>query len=77
MTAPLDDETQIRMLQQPMGDVISDSGTEICNLLRQRGINTDVMYQPSSRPFVAHAAGTELDIEYIGQNGAPTLRERR
>lgn len=91
------------------GDVISDSGREIYNVLRQRGIDTlfymgvhanmcilnrsfgirqmkqwgihcilvrdltDVMYEPSSRPFVSHAAGTELVVRYIEQNWAPTV----
>jgi nicotinamidase-related amidase len=91
------------------GDVISDNGTEIYNVLRQHGIDTvfymgvhanmcilnrsfgirqlarwgihcilvrdltDAMYEPSSRPFVSHAAGTELVIEYIEQNWAPTV----
>jgi nicotinamidase-related amidase len=91
------------------GDVISDSGTEIYNVLRQRGIDTvfymgvhanmcilnrtfgirqmvrwgihcilvrdltDAMYEPSSRPFVSHAAGTELVIGYIEQHWAPTV----
>jgi nicotinamidase-related amidase len=91
------------------GDVISDSGPEIYNVLRQRGIDTvlymgvhanmcilnrtfgirqmarwgmhcilvrdltDAMYEPSSRPFVSHAAGTELVIEYIEQYWAPTV----
>jgi hypothetical protein len=34
---------------------------------------TDAMYEPSSRPFVSHAAGTELVIEYIEQLWAPTI----
>jgi nicotinamidase-related amidase len=91
------------------GDVISDSGTEIYNVLRQHGIDTvfymgvhanmcilnrsfgirqlarwgihcilvrdltDAMYEPSSRPFVSHGAGTELVIEYIEQHWAPTV----
>ena len=91
------------------GDVISDSGAEIYNVLRQRGIDTvfymgvhanmcilnrtfgirqmarwgihcilvrdltDAMYEPSSRPFVSHAEGTELVIEYIEQHWAPTV----
>jgi nicotinamidase-related amidase len=91
------------------GDVISDSGPEIYNVLRQRGIDTvfymgvhanmcilnrsfgirqmarwgmhcvlvrdltDAMYDPSSRPFVSHAAGTELVIEYIEEHWAPTV----
>jgi nicotinamidase-related amidase len=90
-------------------DVISDSGTEIYNVLRQHGIDTvfymgvhanmcilnrgfgirqmarwgihcilvrdltDAMYEPSSRPYVSHAAGTELVIEYIEQHWAPTV----
>jgi nicotinamidase-related amidase len=91
------------------GDVISDSGAEIFNVLKQRGINTvffmgvhanmcilnrtfgirqlsrwgihcvlvrdltDAMYEPSSPPFVSHAAGTELVVEYIEQHWAPTV----
>ena len=91
------------------GDVISDSGTEIYNVLRQHGIDTlfymgvhanmcilnrnfgirqfarwgvrcilvrdltDAMYEPSSRPFVSHAEGTELVIQYIEQHWAPTV----
>lgn len=91
------------------GDVISDSGAEIYNVLRQHGIDTvfymgvhanmcilnrtfgirqmarwgihcilvrdltDAMYEPSSRPFVSHAAGTELVIEYIEAHWAPTV----
>jgi len=91
------------------GDVISDNGTEIYNVLRQHGIDTvfymgvhanmcilnrsfgirqmarwgihcilvrdltDAMYEPSSRPFVSHAAGTELVIQYIEQHWAPTV----
>jgi nicotinamidase-related amidase len=91
------------------GDVISDRGTEIYSVLRQRGIDTvffmgvhanmcilnrsfgirqlsrwgfhcilvrdltDAMYEPSSRPFVSHAAGTELVIQYIEQHWAPTV----
>jgi nicotinamidase-related amidase len=91
------------------GDVISDSGQEIYNVLAQHGITdvffmgvhanmcilnrtfgikqltrwgihcvlvrdlTDTMYDSSSRPFVSHAAGTELVIEYIEQHWAPTV----
>jgi nicotinamidase-related amidase len=91
------------------GDVISDSGPEIYNVLRQHGIDTviymgvhanmcilnrsfgirqmarwgihcilvrdltDAMYEPSSRPFVSHEAGTELVIQYIEQHWAPTI----
>jgi nicotinamidase-related amidase len=91
------------------GDVISDSGEEIYNVLKEHGIDTvffmgvhanmcilnrtfgirqlsqwgircvlvrdltDAMYEPTSRPFVSHAAGTELVIEYIEQHWAPTV----
>jgi len=91
------------------GDVVSDSGEEIYNVLRQHGIDTifimgvhanmcilnrtfgirqmsrwgircvlvrdltDAMYDSRSRPFVSHAAGTELVIEYIEQHWAPTV----
>jgi hypothetical protein len=34
---------------------------------------TDAMDEPSSRPFVPHAAGTELVIEYIEEHWAPTV----
>jgi hypothetical protein len=34
---------------------------------------TDAMYEPASRPFVSHAAGTELVIQYIEQYWAPTV----
>jgi hypothetical protein len=34
---------------------------------------TDAMYEPSSRPFVSHATGTELVIQYIEQHWAPTV----
>ena len=34
---------------------------------------TDAMYNPASRPFVSHAAGTELVIEYIEKYWAPTI----
>ena len=33
---------------------------------------TDAMYNPHSRPFVSHAQGTELVIEYIEQYWCPT-----
>jgi nicotinamidase-related amidase len=91
------------------GDVISDSGREIYNVLQQRGMTavfymgvhanmcilnrtfgirqmsrwgmrcvlvrdlTDAMYDSGSRPFVSHAAGTELVIEYIERHWAPTV----
>ena len=100
---------ETRLLTIAGGDVISDSGTEIYNVLREHGIDTifymgvhanmcilnrsfgirqmarwgihcilvrdmtDAMYEPSSRPFVSHAAGTELVIEYIEQHWAPTV----
>jgi nicotinamidase-related amidase len=91
------------------GDVISDRGAEIYNVLMQHHIDTvlfmgvhanmcilnrsfgvrqlskwglrcvlvrdltDAMYNPASRPFVSHAAGTELVIEYIEKYWAPTI----
>ena len=91
------------------GDVISDNGDEIYNVLTQHHIDTvlfmgvhanmcilhrsfgvrqlskwglrcvlvrdltDAMYNPASRPFVSHAAGTELVIEYIEKYWAPTI----
>jgi nicotinamidase-related amidase len=91
------------------GDVISDQGDEIYNVLRQRHIDTvmfmgvhanmcilnrsfgvrqlskwglrcvlvrdltDAMYNPASKPFVSHAAGTELVIEHIEKYWAPTI----
>jgi nicotinamidase-related amidase len=91
------------------GDIISDKGTEIYNVLKERHIDTvlyvgvhanmcilnrtfgirqmskwglrcilvrdltDAMYNPASRPFVSHAAGTELVIEHIEQYWAPTV----
>ena len=83
------------------GDVVSDQGREIYNVLKERHIDTllymgvhanmcilnrsfgvrqmskwgfrsiivrdlmDAMYNPASRPFVSHAAGTELVYEFI------------
>jgi nicotinamidase-related amidase len=91
------------------GDVISDQGQEIYNVLQQHHIETvlfmgvhanmcilnrsfgvrqlskwglrcvlvrdltDAMYNPASRPFVSHAAGTELVIEHIEKYWAPTI----
>jgi nicotinamidase-related amidase len=91
------------------GDVISDQGAEIYNVLMQHHIDTvlfmgvhvnmcilnrsfgvrqlskwglrcvlvrdltDAMYNPASRPFVSHAAGTELVIQYIEKYWAPTI----
>jgi nicotinamidase-related amidase len=90
------------------GDLISDQGQEIYNVLQQHHIDTvlfmgvhanmcilnrsfgvrqlsrwglrcvlvrdltDAMYNPASRPFVSHAAGTELVIEHIEKYWAPT-----
>jgi nicotinamidase-related amidase len=111
---PGDHEHQAWSRETPLltiapGDVISDSGEEIYNVLRQHEINTvffmgvhanmcilnrtfgirqlskwglrcilvrdltDAMYDSSSRPFVSHAAGTQLVIEYIEQHYAPTV----
>jgi hypothetical protein len=91
------------------GDLISDDGHEIYNVLRQYGINTvlmmgvhanmcilnrsfgirqltkwgihcilvrdltDAMYNPASRPYVSHAAGTDLVIEHIEKYWAPSV----
>jgi len=91
------------------GDVISDDGREIYNVLKEHGIDTilymgvhanmcilnrtfgvrqmskwgfrciivrdlmDAMYNPASRPFVSHAAGTELVYEFIEQYWAPSM----
>jgi nicotinamidase-related amidase len=91
------------------GDVISDQGAEIYNVLMHHHIDTvlfmgvhanmcilnrsfgvrqlskwglrcvlvrdltDAMYNPASRPFVSHAAGTELVIQYIEKYWAPTI----
>ncbi len=97
------------LLKIEPGDVISDNGAEIYNVLHERGINTvlmmgvhanmcilnrsfgirqltkwgihcilfrdltDAMYNPASRPYVSHAAGTELVIEHIEKYWAPTV----
>jgi nicotinamidase-related amidase len=91
------------------GDVVSDSGTEIYNVLKEHHIETvlymgvhanmcilnrsfgvrqmskwgfrciivrdlmDAMYNPASKPFVSHAAGTELVYEFIEQYWAPSI----
>ncbi len=111
---PGDKEHQAWTRETPLlsivqGDVISDNGKEIYNVLHERGIDTvlfmgvhanmcilnrtfgirqltrwglrcilvrdltDAMYDSSSRPFVSHAAGTQLVIEYIEQHYAPTV----
>lgn len=90
-------------------DGISDNGTEVHNLLRQKGISnllvmgvhtnmcvmkrtfairqmtkwgircmlirdmTDSMYDPKTRPFVAHERGTELVVEHIEKYWCPSL----
>lgn len=90
------------------GDVVSDNGNEIYNVLKARHIDTilymgvhanmcilnrsfgvrqmskwgfrciivrdlmDAMYNPASRPYVSHAAGTELVYEFIEQYWAPS-----
>jgi nicotinamidase-related amidase len=90
------------------GDIVSDQGREIYNVLKERHIDTilymgvhanmcilnrsfgvrqmskwgfrciivrdlmDAMYNPASRPFVSHAAGTELVYEFIEQYWAPS-----
>jgi hypothetical protein len=97
------------LLKIEPGDVISDNGAEIYNVLREHGIDTvlmmgvhanmcilnrsfgirqltkwgihcilvrdltDAMYNPASRPYVSHAAGTELVIEHIEKYWAPTV----
>lgn len=90
------------------GDVISDNGAEIYNVLQEHHIDTilymgvhanmcilnrsfgvrqmskwglrciivrdlmDAMYNPAARPYVSHAAGTELVYEFIEQYWAPS-----
>lgn len=110
---PGDHEHQVWTRETPLlhiapGDVISDKGTEIYNVLRARHIDTilymgvhanmcilnrtfgirqmtrwgmrcilirdltDAMYNPASRPYVSHAQGTEMVIEFIERYWAPT-----
>jgi nicotinamidase-related amidase len=110
---PGDHEHRVWSRETPLltiapGDIISDSGTEIYNVLRLRHINTllymgvhanmcilnrtfgirqmtrwgmrcilvrdltDAMYNPASPPYVSHAQGTELVIEFIERYWAPT-----
>lgn len=100
---------EISTLTIAPGDVISDKGSEIYNVLKARHIDTilymgvhanmcilnrtfgirqmsrwgfhcilvrdltDAMYNPASKPYVSHAAGTELVIEHIEQYWAPTV----
>jgi nicotinamidase-related amidase len=100
---------EISTLKIAPGDVISDSGSEIYNILQQHHIDTvfymgvhanmcilnrtfgirqmskwgvqcvlvrdltDAMYNPSARPYVTHAAGVALVIQYIEQYAAPTI----
>lgn len=99
-------------LKVGLGDVISDDGGEIYNVLREYHIDTilymgvhanmcilnrtfgvrkmsrwglrciivrdllDAMYEPSSRPFVGHAAGTELVCKFIEQYWAPSVTSK-
>lgn len=91
------------------GDVISDKGDEIYNVLQEHHIDTllymgvhanmcilnrtfgvrqmskwglrciivrdlmDAMYNPASKPYLSHAAGTELVYEFIEQYWAPSI----
>ncbi len=100
---------EIATLTIAPGDVVSDNGSEIYNVLREHGIDTvvfmgvhanmcilnrsfgirqmtrwgmrcilvrdltDAMYIPASRPFVSHAEGTELVIQFIERYWAPTV----
>ena len=100
---------EISTLRIHPNDAISDSGSEIYNVLKQHHIEnvvfmgvhanmcilnrtfgvrqlsrwgihcilvrdlTDAMYNPASRPFVSHAAGTELVVEHIERYWAPTV----
>jgi nicotinamidase-related amidase len=111
---PGDKEHKAWMRETPLleietGDVISDKGSEIYNVLQQHHINTvlmmgvhanmcilnrtfgirqltrwgvrcilvrdltDAMYNPASRPYVSHSAGTNLVIEHIEKYWAPTV----
>jgi nicotinamidase-related amidase len=99
---------EIATLTIAQGDVVSDVGSEIYNILRQHQIDTvlymgvhanmcilnrsfgirqmvkwgircvlvrdltDAMYNPASRPFVSHAEGTEMVIQFIERYWAPT-----
>ncbi len=94
------------------GDVISDKGTEIYNVLVEHHIDTilymgvhanmcilnrsfgvrqmsrwgmhciivrdlmDAMYDSASRPYVSHAAGTELVFKFIEQHWAPSTTSK-
>ena len=96
------------LLKIAPGDVISDQGGEIYNVLKARHIDTilymgvhanmcilnrsfgvrqmskwgfrciivrdlmDAMYNPKSRPYVSHEAGTELVYEFIERYWAPS-----
>ena len=100
---------ETELLSLAPGDVISDDGAEIYNVLKHRNIDTvlftgvhanmcvlnrsfgirqlskwgipcvlvrdltDAMYNPARKPYVSHAAGTELVIEYIEKYWAPSL----
>ena len=100
---------EISTLSIHPGDIISDKGSEIYNVLKQHHIDTvlfvgaaanmcvlnrtfgirqlskwglrcvlvrdltDTMYDSASRPYVSHAAGTELVVEFIEKYWAPTV----
>jgi hypothetical protein len=100
---------EISTLVVAPGDIISDKGREIYNVLKEHHIETilymgvhanmcildrpfgvrqmskwgfrcilvrdltDAMYNPASRPFLSHVAGTELVIEHIERYWAPTV----
>lgn len=99
---------EISTLTIAPGDVVSDNGSEIYNVIQEHHIDTilmmgvhanmcilnrsfgirqmvkwgircilvrdltDAMYNPASRPFVSHAEGTELVIQFIERHWAPT-----
>ncbi len=99
---------EIATLTIAQGDVVSDDGSEIYDVLQQRHIDTvlfmgvhanmcilnrsfgirqmtkwgircilvrdltDAMYNPASRPFLSHAEGTEMVIQFIERYWAPT-----
>ncbi len=110
---PGDHEHRVWTRESPLlhiapGDVISDKGAEIYNVLNARHIHTilymgvhanmcilnrtfgirqmtrwgmrcilvrdltDAMYNPASPPYVSHAQGVELVIEFIERYWAPT-----
>ena len=106
--APWTKQIDLLRIDQDL-DAISDSGSEIWNLLEARDIDnvilmgvhvnmcvsgrpfglrqlakngkrvvlmrdmTDAMYNPQRWPFVSHARGTELYIDYVEKRIAPTI----